>query len=162
MNNILQNENNKYNYSIDASKGVLILLVIIGHVLIGNLQDHFIRFFIYSFHMPLFLFISGYLININKLEKYSFTTLVKHYLKRMLGWWLLACLIYYIITNRTYSLESFISHIIHPYYHLWYIPSLFCMILISYFVSKKKKKIYLLFGLSISCFLIYIFFNFHE
>ena len=42
---------------IDIAKGIGIILVIIGHVSINaNIND-----FIYSFHMPLFFIISGFL-----------------------------------------------------------------------------------------------------
>lgn len=42
---------------IDAVKGIGILLMILGHMYIGDQ----IRGFIYSFHMPMFVIISGYL-----------------------------------------------------------------------------------------------------
>ena len=55
---------------IDTLKGITILLVIIGHIADGYLRAniftenrnvlHFTYNIIYSFHMPLFLFISGY------------------------------------------------------------------------------------------------------
>ena len=58
---------NKRDNNIDAIKGVAILLVIIGHILQYILysdsfdQNIFFRI-IYSFHMPLFMFVSGYVI----------------------------------------------------------------------------------------------------
>lgn len=42
---------------IDAVKGIGIMLVVVGHMTI----PHLAKLFIYSFHMPLFFFISGYL-----------------------------------------------------------------------------------------------------
>lgn len=42
--------------TIDIIKGIGILLVIFGHV---NTEGQLSRFFIYSFHMPLFFFFSG-------------------------------------------------------------------------------------------------------
>ena len=45
---------------IDMTKGYGVLLVIIGHMYIFNLSS-----WIYSFHMPLFLFISGYVFKVN-------------------------------------------------------------------------------------------------
>lgn len=42
---------------IDALKGIGILLVVLGHTLVGGP----VRQFVYLFHMPLFFFISGYL-----------------------------------------------------------------------------------------------------
>ena len=42
---------------VDIAKGIGILLVLIGHVS----QNSYISSFIYSFHIPLFFIISGYL-----------------------------------------------------------------------------------------------------
>ena len=54
---------NRFEY-IDILKGVAILLVVFGHLLQSNTVEscnHPIFSFIYSFHMPLFMFISGYI-----------------------------------------------------------------------------------------------------
>lgn len=52
-------EPRRYNQTADTLKGLLIVLVILGHFLLGTLMDNPIRYFIYSFHMPLFLFVGG-------------------------------------------------------------------------------------------------------
>ena len=52
----------KRNDFIDFLKGIGIILVVIGHVS----QNERINDFIYSFHMPLFFFISGFLFNYKK------------------------------------------------------------------------------------------------
>ena len=49
---------------LDALKGILMVLVILGHVIQSSISDyqHNVLFrLIYSFHMPLFFLISGYL-----------------------------------------------------------------------------------------------------
>lgn len=52
---------------LDFFKGIAIILVVVGHVIQRNwegaLDNHPVYTWIYSFHMPLFFFISGYLIN---------------------------------------------------------------------------------------------------
>jgi fucose 4-O-acetylase-like acetyltransferase len=53
---------------LDAMKGFGIILVAMGHVLQGNLAQFdggFAFRMIYSFHMPLFFFLSGYVLQIN-------------------------------------------------------------------------------------------------
>lgn len=46
---------------IDRLKGIAIFLVVLGHVIgYNDCRDSFLWQFIYSFHMPLFMFISGY------------------------------------------------------------------------------------------------------
>lgn len=57
------------NQRIDLLKGCLILLVIIGHIVLGHVHEQAVRYMIYSFHMPLFIGLSGYLINPEKLRQ---------------------------------------------------------------------------------------------
>ena len=60
MNNI-QNTNER-NYRIDNIRFILIFLVVFGHLLgimTGSKADLLYRF-IYSFHMPVFIFITGH------------------------------------------------------------------------------------------------------
>ena len=49
---------------VDSLKGILILLVVVGHFLL-KVEDHYvietIYRLIYAFHMPLFVFVSGLL-----------------------------------------------------------------------------------------------------
>lgn len=75
------------NPTIDALKGILILFVIAGHLLPGGLNSSFLRYSIYAFHMPLFLFISGYLFNLKKNAQSAYAHIVKKYWKRMLLEW---------------------------------------------------------------------------
>ena len=59
---------------IDQLKGITILLVVIGHLIEHNAgRDNFLWTFIYSFHMPLFMFISGYLAYVTfRMERFNF------------------------------------------------------------------------------------------
>ena len=55
----------KRNYSLDIFKGILIFLVVFGHFLLPVKERKYalfnkLFFFIYSFHMPAFIFLSGY------------------------------------------------------------------------------------------------------
>lgn len=45
------------NKTIDCMKGLAIIFMVVGHIHISALVDKFI----YSFHMPLFFIVSGYL-----------------------------------------------------------------------------------------------------
>lgn len=55
-------QNREYLY--DNIRGILILLVVLGHALeyfrLDNKVGEFLYVFIYLFHMPVFIFISGY------------------------------------------------------------------------------------------------------
>ena len=62
------------NRKIDVLKGIAIILVVLGHVIVGYYdtlyyQTNLIFKICYSFHMPLFIYISGYLVG--KKEKYG-------------------------------------------------------------------------------------------
>jgi fucose 4-O-acetylase-like acetyltransferase len=87
-------EPRRYNQTADTLKGLLIVLVILGHFLLGTLMDNPIRYFIYSFHMPLFLFVGGYLINLPKLADMSWKDIFVKHFKRMLMAWGIAWGIY--------------------------------------------------------------------
>lgn len=91
------------NHSIDKIKGIGIIAVVLGHLLLGSVSDNFLRYVIYSFHMPLFFFISGWLLNTDKLSKITLSEFISKYGKRMLLWWLVAWIIYdgyHIVINR--------------------------------------------------------------
>lgn len=51
--------------SIDAMKGIGMFLMVVGHSSISHTLDHFI----FSFHMPLFFFISGYFFKIRPIKE---------------------------------------------------------------------------------------------
>lgn len=52
--------------TIDFIKGLLIILVFWGHLIVGEQRTTFLRYVIYSFHMPIFIGVSGFLFNIKK------------------------------------------------------------------------------------------------
>ena len=56
------------NHSIDAVKGLLIFLVVVYHLVLGTVDDNILRFVLASFIMPGFFFVSGYLLNVEKLK----------------------------------------------------------------------------------------------
>lgn len=114
---------------IDALKGVLILLMITGHILQGKVSDNFLRFIIYSFHMPLFIGIGGYLLSVsNTIEKAPSQFLLRLF-KRPVFPWLIAMLAYSILPNlqHVHSVQELGSIVlqcfIFPYHHLWFIPA---------------------------------------
>lgn len=73
----------KRNNSIDFVKGILILSVVLGHVLLGGVRQNILRYMIYSIHMPLFIAMSGYLLNTDKLKTMSVKELIKKYFFRV-------------------------------------------------------------------------------
>jgi len=70
---------------IDHLKGISILLVVIGHIIqynVADSKDNGLFNFIYSFHMPLFMFISGY-VSVLTIKINIFPTYFDFLLKKM-------------------------------------------------------------------------------
>ncbi len=66
---------------LDMARGIGMILVVLGHI---TFVDESLRRFITSFHMPLFLMISGILLYITKTEERSFSQIVKGKCKSIL------------------------------------------------------------------------------
>ena len=67
--------NNRLLY-IDFLKGIAIFLMVMGHFLYGlhmpnNNGQYIIAQIIYTFHMPLFMFVSGYVFDLNNKYKWN-------------------------------------------------------------------------------------------
>lgn len=69
---------------IDQLKGIAILLVVLGHVIgYNNCENSFLWRFIYSFHMPLFMFISGYVAQITfRIENFGWNEVSSFMIKK--------------------------------------------------------------------------------
>lgn len=113
--------------NIDGLKGVLILLVIIGHVLQGKIPEHFGRYWIYSFHMPVFIALSGFLFDGNKMLGLSVFGLFNKYFRRAILPWLIAMVVYAIYLGGfggwNMGWLGWTHYILQPYYHLWFVPA---------------------------------------
>lgn len=131
----------KRNSNIDFLKGVLILFVIAGHLIPGTIRGCFPRYLIYAFHMPLFIGVSGYLIQIDSLFSSTFFQLVRKYFKRLIIPWFLAIQIYFLCQNfnqlsQPGFLKCYLAAYKYPYYHLWFILGFLAWILLSWFLLK--------------------------
>lgn len=123
---------NERNEAFDALKGLLIVFVILGHVLLGSISGNLGREIIYFFHMPLFLAVTGYFVKDTLLKRPSLDIL-RQYTHRMLIPFIVAFIFYTTVTVSSYgsvTFEQAITKLIYPYYHLWYIPAV--MIFIYY------------------------------
>lgn len=110
-------------YLFDNLKLLLIFLVVFGHTMeqyiISNVIIRSVYEFIYIFHMPLFVFVSGYFSkNIEKSKKNAITNLLVPFIIVNI-----AAYIFTSILNgeRTFGVLSIIS----PSWTLWYLISLF-------------------------------------
>lgn len=112
----------------DQLKGILLVLVIFGHTFADGVGESWTKWMIYGFHMPLFLFLSGYLIVWERFGSRSPAMLVRHYWRRMLAAWLVVSLLWNAWTDpASYSsVRAFVrTTFLEPNFHLWYVPMLF-------------------------------------
>ena len=125
---------------IDLIKCLAIFLVILGHTITSfnhNYLNSPLYLSIYSFHMPLFMMISGYMISIKHLNN------PLKYLKKRVYSILFPALIWGAIVIGIRILLG--VHIQHGFMHqwwwgLWFLKSLFAcdiIILLSYLFTKK-------------------------
>lgn len=136
---------------VDNAKALGIFLVILGH----EIQEPYLKQYIYSFHMPVFFFISGYLFNPSKytprqfIQK-RFKTLIIPYLC-----FAFLSLLFWLLVVRRLSIggESLavapIKPLIGVFYGigsgdwkvplnqaLWFLPCLFVVEIVFYFVKQ--------------------------
>ena len=127
---------------IDFLRGILILLVIIGHVVVGSLHDNWIRYPIHAFHMPLFIGITGYLLNAQTLQESSLLNVFVRYWWRLILPFSLAfifftgILLFHAHQESRVTIGLLLSYLHTPYYHLWFIPTMMIWVLAYRFMLK--------------------------
>src|SRR5574339_9345 len=132
---------------LDIARGIGILLVVLGHNDFGALSPFFHKV-IYSFHIPLFFFLSGYFINVATpffdYFKKRFHSVLKPYLFTIF-------LIYF--TSVSFEKMGFQTALLRitkslygsGYYldwvQLWFLPHLFVVSLYAYFLVLLLSRL---------------------
>ncbi|MFW2488461.1 acyltransferase family protein [Clostridium chromiireducens] len=146
----------KRNDCIDVTKGFAVILVVLGHVIqygannYFDFSSHIIFKLIYSFHMPLFMFLSGYT------SYYSFRNTKNtrlYFVKKRVISLLLPFLIWGIITSLfvcfkdiiiRHTLSTFIERIrdlfLYPANGLWFLWVLFFINVIHLIINSLEEK----------------------
>ena len=128
--------------TFDNLKYLLIVLVIFGHV--SNYVDFesstyivriegYLKHIIYAFHMPLFVFISGYFSHKYKKERFLYTT--GKLLRIYLVFQIIRILINYIFFSKPFRMDSLFL----PCHTLWYLLSLFSW---RVFIQITPEKVF--------------------
>mgnify|MGYP000174688508 FL=1 len=132
---------------LDALKGILIMLVILGHVIQSSISDyqHNVLFrLIYSFHMPLFFLISGYL---TYKGKYDGKLVSKRFVQCIIPFISWAFLLP-ILETGIWNLSRTANILLYPDNGLWFLYNLFfyCVMvsLSERWASVKLKQEYVL------------------
>ncbi len=136
------------NTNIDFLKAFATLLVIAGHVIqitTINFDDSMLFKIIYSFHMPLFMCISGYLYKEPKVISLDIIKKVKLLLIPFFSW---AVINYFLFNIDGLHISSFYSYMLdilfNPSLGLWFLWVLFFTICIFISFPEKHKSIYVI------------------
>lgn len=120
------------NTKLDTIKTILIFFVILGHIIqngkdgIENDINMTVKTCIFSFHMPLFVLISGYFCN----TSCSIAKMGKKVIE------LFATFIVFQAIRIGISGHISVSSLLHPQYTLWYLLCIIYWRIIYYFASK--------------------------
>lgn len=145
VSNSLSKPNSRNNW-VDIAKAIAMFCIVLGHVDIkSNIQD-----FVYSFHIPVFIFLSGYCFS----DKEKFSAFLKKKLLRIIVpyffFGILAIVVYLLLGK--YMVESALTSLGKCLYgllignvksncmgfnlHLWFLPFIFSMSVIFYGLKK--------------------------
>lgn len=160
--------NTDRNKVIDISKSIALILVVIGHAIIGNIRENsdlwnVIYDTIYSFHMFFFFLVSGYLFQHNYMKYYKRKgEFIKKKATQLLIPYVFISILEYsmililsitdsnpifskiggILRIPTFDLNSFIVAVLinknHYDVHLWFVYVLFFIFLINIIIKEKN------------------------
>lgn len=123
---------------IDNLKGLAIILVVIGHVVLHCAlgKDNWIYQFIYTFHMPLFIFISGLLTKPVQVTKWGGQYILRKVCQIMIPFFVWG------VFASVYLDKTYIDYLF-DYFKLgyWYLPFLFICYVLHCFKENINLKI---------------------
>ncbi len=139
---------------INISYVIGTVLVVFGHSFPTEMEMisplmYELRGFLYEFHMPLFFFISGFLMQYTEtVSKKGFGKYIKDRAVQLIIPYLFLTLLFYLPKNYLMgdeiSLNAFVNNLISPRYnilgHLWYLPVLFLISVIFSVLSFIRLK----------------------
>lgn len=125
---------------LNAAKGLLVIMVVLTHAL----PPSRILYFLYLFHMPVFLSISGFLVKTSAFQN-GLGPFLNKVLHRMGIPWVIASLLYlpFSLGDRSVT-ELSITDLLYPFYHLWYVPAYFLGVILCYAVVRTKARVAIL------------------
>lgn len=129
---------------LDVSKGLAIILVIVGHI---HFLPTYLIHFIFSFHMPVFVFLSGIVFKQKNCLKH-----LKQYFLMYIIYAVVLSMVDYLVMNPEYKISSIVynivcwgggaPHRIEASPALWFLTAIIVIqVLCSlFFILYKKKK----------------------
>jgi len=161
-------------------------LVVLGHALIyldgKQINDFalpgillFLRNMIYGFHLPLFVFVAGYLFrhtnnNVEKIDSYNFLSkkakrlLVPYVIISSIAFVPKALLANYAIRPIDLNFKDYAINLLFPFentiIYFWYLPTLFLLFLLFVFIRNSyfaTDRVWVAASITISCLLAYLY-----
>lgn len=139
---------------LDILKGIAICLVVLGHNVADFSVDynHNVLFLIcYSFHMPLFIFISGYLVGRKNIIDFDW---LKARFFRLMIPYLFWSVFYAILNSNTWYNKIFEYLFVNSL--VWFLINLFLCDLVLYLGTRMNKKIKFIVLVYIAFFVLYL------
>lgn len=118
------------NSGIDLFRGLLVVLVILGHYSELTQRGSFLTWVGVGFRMPLFIGLTGYLFNLEHARTLSLPALFRKHYRRLILPWLTACVVVLTITGAIDWLAPW-SIIARPPFHLWFVPVMLSFIVVA-------------------------------
>lgn len=133
---------------LDIARGIGILLVVLGHNDFAAISPFFHQV-IYSFHIPLFFFLSGYFINTSfsffEYSKKRFHTVLKPY------WFAIALIYFASVSFEKMGFQTALLRVAKALYgsidyidwaQLWFLPNLFVVSLYAFIFIRLTGKLH--------------------
>lgn len=137
--------------SLDFMKGILIYLVIVGHVIAKYAEPGWAYTVIHTFHMPLFFFISGFLAipSFRQTFKDFAGKKYRRILRPALCWSLLFLLL------KLPSHLDLGTKVIKSFMDIWFLYVLFYLFIVVFLMYKSRYRYWLFAGIVILGYLVY-------
>lgn len=135
--------------ALDMVKGMLILMVIVGHLGELTAQRHILLWLGSGLRMPLMIGISGYLLNLARIRSSPRDDLLRRYGRRLILPWAVATMIYLLVAGHPVGWITPIAAILRAPFHLWYIPAL-CLLTLAARVIPLPSRYLLAIGTPVS------------
>ena len=145
---------------IDIARAFAIIFIAFGHTIVYSEHCKIIYKILYSFHVVLFFILSGYTFKIKEEERFS-TFLKNKFFRIMIPYffWAIVFIVPYLILGQntgniigTASSFNWITQVKNVFYgngndfalkqnsSLWFLPALFSMEIVYYFIIKYEEK----------------------
>lgn len=138
MDVVAQGKDGDRNRGIDVFRGLLIVLVIIGHFFELTHRYTFFTWLGFGVRMPLLIGLAGYLFKLEEARTTTFAMLVRHY-RRLIVPWLLACIVYVVLVQPI-DWRMPVRIILQPPFHLWFVPVVLAFVLIGWACRLRRGQ----------------------